>query len=214
MSVPANVRALAYEHLFALETPAGGPDDSLEVAAMLERLPPDQRLRAIWIASRRLAVQLLYQLDAQSDARSDAQQEVLRTLGRVPDLGPIQSQHVADLVLGAFRERSQTDSAVRELAPTWPAHRQPAVDRAILRLACFELRSGESSPKIVINEAVELAKRFSTEKSASFVNGILGKVYRALGGTEASETSEAAASGDEAHGAEITGAEATGETDS
>ncbi|MCC6284416.1 MAG: transcription antitermination factor NusB [Phycisphaerales bacterium] len=186
MSVPSDVRSLAYEHLFALETPAGSPDDSLEAAAMLERLPPDQRLRAIWIASRRLAVQLLYQLDAQADARTDAQQDILRTLGRVPDLGPIQAQFVAELVLGAFRERQQTDAAVRELAPTWPAHRQPAVDRAILRLACYELRRADSPPKVVINEAVELAKRFSTDKSATFVNGILGKIYRTVAGGDVS----------------------------
>jgi len=184
MSVPSDVRSLAYEHLFALETRVGSEGESLEAAAMLERLPPDQRLRAVWIASRRLAVQLLFQLDAQADARVDAQQDVLRTLGRVPDLGPIQAQAVADLVLGAFRERQQTDAAVRELAPTWPAHRQPAVDRAILRLACYELRQEGSQPKVVINEAVEMAKRFSTEKSAAFVNGILGKVFRALKGED------------------------------
>jgi N utilization substance protein B len=62
------------------------------------------------------------------------------------------------------------------LAPGWPAHRQPAVDRAILRLAHYELKLGKVHPKIIVNEAIELAKEFSTDKSPAFVNGLLDKV--------------------------------------
>ena len=79
---------------------------------------------------------------------------------------------------------SATTASSSRAPPRWPAHRQPAVDRAILRLACYELRQEGSQPKVVINEAVEMAKRFSTEKSAAFVNGILGKVFRALKGED------------------------------
>ena len=65
-----------------------------------------------------------------------------------------------------------------ELAPYWPTHRQAAVDRAILRLAHYEMMSGQTPPKVVVNEAVELAKRFSTERSPSFVNALLDKVLK------------------------------------
>ena len=74
---------------------------------------------------------------------------------------------------------------MRELAPDWPTYRQPVIDRCILRLAYFEMVTNRAPPKVVINEAVELAKEFSTDKSATFVNGVLDKIYRSL--REASE---------------------------
>lgn len=83
-----------------------------------------------------------------------------------------------ELALAAFGDRRAADQAVRELAPTWPAHRQPGVDRAILRLAHYEMTSGVSQPKVAVNEAVELAKRYSTERSPAFVNGVLDKVLK------------------------------------
>ncbi len=66
------------------------------------------------------------------------------------------------------------------LAPEWPTYRQPVVDRNILRLAYFEIESGQTPPKVAINEAVELAREFSTQKSPAFVNGVLDKIMRNL----------------------------------
>lgn len=80
--------------------------------------------------------------------------------------------------LGAWERRAESDAVARELAPDWPPSRQPSVDRAILRLAQYEIARGESPPKAVVNEAVELAKAFSTEQSPSFVNGVLSKVLK------------------------------------
>ena len=72
------------------------------------------------------------------------------------------------------------DALVTPLTPEWPIHRQPVVDRSLLRLAYYEMISGRTPPKVVINEAVELAKEFSTEKSPMFINGVLDKLYRQL----------------------------------
>ncbi|XOV74446.1 MAG: transcription antitermination protein NusB [Phycisphaerales bacterium] len=82
----------------------------------------------------------------------------------------------------AYEARRESDRLVGQYAPTWPAHRQPAVDRAILRLACWEMQQEGASPKAVINESVELAKRYSTERSPGFVNAVLDKIYKHMQG--------------------------------
>ena len=134
-------------------------------------------------AIRRLAFQALFQLDARPD--SDPA-EVRAALHASADEAskPISDAHVdraMDTALAAYKDRRAADAAINELAPTWPAQRQPAVDRAILRLAHFEMLGAgapATSPKIAVNEAVELAKEFSTEKSPAFVNGVLDKLLK------------------------------------
>ncbi len=79
----------------------------------------------------------------------------------------------------AYRHRAEADAAAEALAPDWPARRQAAVDRAILRLAHHELTRTEASRGAIINEAVELAKAFSTEKSPGFINALLDKMGKA-----------------------------------
>ena len=78
----------------------------------------------------------------------------------------------------AWNQREMTDQWVSRLAPQWPPKRQPGVDRSILRLAVWELTSGKTPAKVVIDEAIELAKSFSTEQSPGFVNAILDSVLR------------------------------------
>jgi transcription antitermination factor NusB len=92
-----------------------------------------------------------------------------------------QKQQAAALAAAAFAARAKADAAMAALAPQWPAHRQAAVDRAILRLGHYEILAGQTNAKLVISEAVELAKAFSTEKSPAFVNGLLDKVLKAEG---------------------------------
>ena len=83
-----------------------------------------------------------------------------------------------DMANAAWEQRESSDAWVQRLAPQWPPHRQPGVDRSILRLAVWELTSGKTPPKIVIDEAIELAKSFSTEQSPAFVNGVLDAVLK------------------------------------
>lgn len=129
---------------------------------------------------RRLAFQALFQLDA----RGDADAGLVRGSLSDADEGVSAKLDDADLdrgfevALEAYRSRKASDDAVVALAPTWPAHRQPAVDRAIIRLAHFEMTTGLTPPKVAVNEAVELAKAFGTEKSPGFVNGVLDKVLK------------------------------------
>lgn len=78
----------------------------------------------------------------------------------------------------AWATRETIDAQLERLAPQWPPRRQPAVDRNILRLAAWELGGAATPPKVVIDEAIELAKQFSTENSPSFINGVLDAVLR------------------------------------
>jgi len=77
-----------------------------------------------------------------------------------------------------WSQRETIDTWIERIAPQWPPRRQPGVDRNILRLAVWELTSSDTPPKVVIDEAIELAKEFSTEQSPSFVNGVLDAILR------------------------------------
>lgn len=78
----------------------------------------------------------------------------------------------------AWTTRDTSDAWIERLAPQWPPRRQPGVDRSILRLAAWELTAGQTPPKVVIDEAIEMAKSFSTEQSPGFVNGVLDSLLR------------------------------------
>jgi len=157
---------------------------------------------------RRLAFQILFQLDARSEGELA---DVRTAIAADEDVSDKDLAKAETLAKAAYGDRKRADDVMRSLAPTWPAHRQAAVDRAILRLAHYEMTGGGVPPKVVINEAVELAKAFSTEKSPTFVNGLLDKIMKkhearqakaeeagktrdaggageAVGGTNASET--------------------------
>lgn len=125
-------------------------------------------------AVRSLAFQLLFQLDASGGgdpAELAAQME--------HGLAAREVRRACDLAAAAFADRALADAATTELAPAWPANRQPAIDRAILRLAHHEITKDPAQGAIVINEAVNLAKEFGTEKSPGFVNALLDKILKA-----------------------------------
>lgn len=81
---------------------------------------------------------------------------------------------------GAVKESSSADALIVQQAENWRLERMAVIDRAILRLAIHEMRSTDTPAKVVLNEAVELAKRFSSEEASSFVNGILDSIYKSL----------------------------------
>jgi N utilization substance protein B len=87
-------------------------------------------------------------------------------------------------IKGILKKRNTIDSIIEKCAPEWPIQKITLVDRNILRLGIYELLFGdykEVPPKVAINEAIELAKGFGGENSGSFVNGVLGAVYREMG---------------------------------
>ncbi len=124
---------------------------------------------------RRLAFQALYQLDARGGRDAE---DVRAWLEEAEGFRPAERERALALALRAWEHRAEADRLTAELAPDWPAHRQAAVDRTILRLAHEEMVRGDAPPKAVVNEAVELAKEFSTERSPAFVNALLDKVLK------------------------------------
>lgn len=83
-----------------------------------------------------------------------------------------------ELVQKILKQKGKIDKKIQEAAPQWPIENLNRIDLAILRLAVYELENGDTPPKVVIDEAVELAKEYGSESSSSFVNGVLGTIYK------------------------------------
>ncbi len=123
--------------------------------------------------ARALALQALYEVDS---ARHGVE-EVLAHLLAEESLTEENANFTRELVRGVIKNREKIDENIQKFAPTWPIEQIPAVDRNILRLAIFEISfHNKVTIKVAINEAVELAKRFGSDNSAKFVNGVLGSV--------------------------------------
>lgn len=154
----------------------------------------------------------LFQLDACDEA--DAAEANLQAAGLLADaevnaveLTPGERERALSLAASAYAQRAEADAEFEALAPGWPARRQAAVDRAILRLARHELVGSGGQEKGAINDAVELAKDFSTDKSPAFVNALLDKVLKRVqrahagggaGGEEPGRVAEGQSSGGDA----------------
>lgn len=85
-----------------------------------------------------------------------------------------------ELFEGASKDAKALDEFIARHVANWKPERLAAIDRAILRLAAYELKTGSTPPKVVLDEAVELAKKFSSEDAAKFVNGVLDAIHKAL----------------------------------
>ncbi|MBI3983909.1 transcription antitermination factor NusB, partial [Candidatus Microgenomates bacterium] len=86
---------------------------------------------------------------------------------------------VHDLTQGVLKDQVKLDGLIAPAAPDWPVDQIAEVDKIVLRMAIYELViKKEVPPKVVINEAVELAKSFGGENASKFVNGVLGTIYR------------------------------------
>ena len=83
-----------------------------------------------------------------------------------------------DLAKDVLDNSDDIDKRIKKAAPSWPPEKLNKVDLAILRLAIFEFDTKTAPPKVIIDEAVELAKEFGSDNSPSFVNGVLGSLYK------------------------------------
>lgn len=92
-------------------------------------------------------------------------------------------QFAQHLLSGTRTHLDHIDAAIAELAKNWRVDRMSATDRSILRLAAYEIVYGDTPGPVVINEAIELAKRFGSEESGKFVNGILDRLNKQQNGT-------------------------------
>lgn len=127
---------------------------------------------------REAALQILYAVDVSSLAVADAIADFWRFLGVDED-----GREFADaLVRGTVAELARIDEIIRGVSQHWRLERMSWVDRNILRLGTYELLCLPDVPRrVTLNEAVELAKRFGTEGSPGFVNGVLDKIAQDLG---------------------------------
>jgi len=132
----------------------------------LTDIPVRKRTRA-----RELALQALYQLDLRGE-----EVEIDQFLQDNDEEAAVREFALA-LVRGCWEHRDQLDEHIRSVALNWHLSRMATIDRNILRLATYELLHRPDIPaKVSINEAIDLAKKFSTAESGAFVNGILDKI--------------------------------------
>ncbi len=104
--------------------------------------------------------------------------------------------NLPEMVQEILKQKEKIDEEIQLAAPTWPVDKLNRIDLAILRLAIYELENGDTPPKVIIDEAVELAKEFGAESSPSFINGVLGTIYKE--DTDSAKTASPASSIDEA----------------
>jgi N utilization substance protein B len=125
--------------------------------------------------ARIAAMQILFELDLVDHPVDCAIQRRLEEEVLPADA----AEFVERLVHGAVETSTTLDQIIEQAAPNWPIYQMPPIEKAILRLAIWELlfdKRDPAPPRAVINEAVELAKHFGSENSSRFVNGVLGTV--------------------------------------
>jgi N utilization substance protein B len=121
---------------------------------------------------REIALQALYGTEVGKRPASDILAELLAR-----DDASEGRTFVRDLVLGTLENEAECDALIAPSLEGWTLDRLPTIDRIILRMSVFELRHRkETDAAVVINEAVELAKKFSTEDSGRYVNGVLSRI--------------------------------------
>jgi len=126
---------------------------------------------------REWALQLLYQ----AEQVGHRQGEIIRFYRHFQEHGQVPS-YLVKLVEGVVAHQEELDALIRQYSEHWRLERMAAVDRNLLRLALYELLHEPEVPaKVVINEAVELAKRYGSEESGAFINGILDRIRETAG---------------------------------
>jgi len=126
--------------------------------------------------TRQVALQILYEIDIANHPPGGVLHNRLRALD--PPLSDDSARFAQQITEGVMIGREQLDSAIGYFAPEWPVAQIAAIDRNILRMALWEMNFVNTPIKVVINEAVELAKEFGADTSPRFVNGVLGAATR------------------------------------
>ena len=125
--------------------------------------------------SREIALQILFQIEYAPRISFD---DLLALFDEKKDMGII--KYADEIVRGVQEHKASIDQKIQEASRHWKIERMGGVDRNILRLSVFEMFHAQEiiEPKIAINEAIEIAKTFGSQESASFVNGLLDQVVR------------------------------------
>ncbi len=136
--------------------------------------------------SRQRALQMLFLWDARRQPVEEAIDAYYDTV--FPEEQPARDTFAAELVRGAVANIAELDEHIARSAEHWRLERMPGVDRNILRLAVYEMTRAGTPAAVTIDEALELARKFSNEESVQFVNGVLDAVRRKLPGAGGPET--------------------------
>lgn len=139
----------------------------------------DQQPATVVVGSRRKARELSLQILFQINFSRQNLKEVLNIFWKENNVTPEVSDYANKIVEGTLRNLKEIDSLIEGCSTNWKLSRMAAVDRNLLRGATFELVYLEDIPSsVTINEAVEIAKKFGTEESPSFINGVLDKIAK------------------------------------
>jgi N utilization substance protein B len=124
--------------------------------------------------ARECALQALYQLDLSG---GEAREAVRAVLAHFEEADESTERFADELVRGVQSERAQIDEIIQQSSAHWKLERMARVDRNILRLAVYEiLRRADIPIRVSLNEAIELGKKFGSEESSAFVNGVLDRI--------------------------------------
>lgn len=125
--------------------------------------------------ARELALQMLFQHDVAGNEPDD----IIETFEDIQRVRPNIREFAIRVFRGTLEKQTEIDKIVVEQAENWRLSRMPVVDRNLIRMAIYEMMYLDETPKLVIlDEAIEIAKRFGTEKSSQFINGILDGVLK------------------------------------
>ncbi len=131
--------------------------------------------------SRQQALQILYQVDMQSQPVEEAIAAYYDSMDAGEEQPPLAHDGFADgLVQGTLARAAEIDERIVRHSEHWRLGRMAAVDRNLLRLAIYEMLEGATPPAVVIDEALELARRFSGDDAVAFLNGVLDAVNKEL----------------------------------
>ena len=146
-----------------------------------------KRVGAFRHQSRQVALQVLYAVDVVDRLRSSAsptEQETFENVAANFDLPEGARAFAKELVSGVSAHRDALDARITEHAKNWRLSRMAAVDRNVLRLAVYELEHCDTPASVILDEAVELARRFGDDPSPAFVNGVLDAVAHSVRAAE------------------------------
>ena len=132
---------------------------------------------------RIIALQTLYEQDfriSAGDKKFKLDESLKRNINRYKNMVE-DTPFVERVVNGVIVNQAELDATLQPIAPEWPIDQIARMDRVVLRMGLYELQHENATPpKVVINEAVELAKAFGGDNSSKFVNGVLGTAYRQM----------------------------------
>ena len=138
--------------------------------------------------AREYALQILYQIDIRKEKPSAI---VLKRFWAEQKVNEEVRLFAEEIAKGTYKHLAKINTLIRQCAQHWSMDRMAAVDRSVLRLAVYEILYRMDIPaSVTINEAVEIARKFGTDESSAFVNGILDSVARSTGKAESGTRNE------------------------